>query len=152
MAYIALDDVLMVGSSSSSGIGSVVSSADRVRRVALAKARRETARREVDLARCNEELEEAELEEVRASSLAGSIGRLADVASEVGNSARARPGWSAGQAATPLQLESVQELATHLFTQDVLESSGLHAKAGSNAQGPSILFQQRRMFNWVTRV
>ena len=98
MAHIAEYDVPMLRSSSSSGIESIVPSAARVRRVALAKARRVTARRELDLAKAEQSSAESELEEARAASVAGTIGRLADVASEGGNSARVRPRSSAERA------------------------------------------------------
>jgi hypothetical protein len=82
--------------------------------------------------------EEAELEEFRFTSLAGTIG---SVASEGGSSARVRPRSSAEQAVPLLQLKRVQEPATRLFTRETQESSSLPAKAGSNVHGPSNLFQ-----------
>ena len=120
----------MVRSSSSSGIGSVVSSVERGRRLALGKARRDIARRELELAQADEDVAEGQLEEALANSAAGSVGRVAALDNEGGNSARARPRSSAGAAAPPLQLERVQERATRLLTQETQEEpEGLPAKA-----------------------
>ena len=73
-------EIEMVRSSSSSGIGSTTSSVERVRRLALVKA--------------DEDVAEVELQEALAASVAGSVVRVADLESEGGNSARARPGSS----------------------------------------------------------
>ena len=77
-------DVEMVRSSSSSGIGSTTSSVERVRRLALVKARRETIRQQLALAKADEEVAEEELQEALAASAAGSVGRMADLESEGG--------------------------------------------------------------------
>ena len=81
---------------------SILSSAERGRRTA--KAKRETARRQLELAEADEEVAASELEEARATSMPGSIARLADVEGECGTSARTRPASSAELAAPPLQL------------------------------------------------
>ena len=74
---------ITVRSSTSSGGTSVISSAERNRRTGLTRARRETARRQLALAIADEQLAEAELEEVaRAASTPGFIARLEDVASD----------------------------------------------------------------------
>ena len=85
----------VIRSSSSSGIQSAASLAERSRRLALARAKRETARRQLELAQASEEVAEGELDEVLAHYDAGSVGRLADLESEGGNS-------------PPLQLQDVQ--------------------------------------------
>ena len=80
MANIVEHDALMTVHSSESSVGSsILSSAERGRRTAFAKAKRETARRELELARADEEVAANELEEARAASTSGSIARLADV-------------------------------------------------------------------------
>ena len=71
-------DVEMVRSSSSSGIGSVASSAERVRRLALVKARRETIRQQLALAKADEGVAVEELRGANSASIAGSVGRVAD--------------------------------------------------------------------------
>ena len=77
---------------------SATSSQERNRRVALAKARQQTtkleveiaeeqARRQRTLARADEALAEEELDLALAGSRAGSVGRLSDVQSIEGNPA-----------------------------------------------------------------
>ncbi len=61
-----------------------VSAEERERRVALERLRRERTRRSVELAKAEEEVSESELEEARAASIAGSIGKLTDLESEGG--------------------------------------------------------------------
>ena len=101
---------IVVRSSTISDGASVISSAERDRRTALTRARRETARRQLALALADEQLAEAELEEVaRPASTLGSIARLEDVASDGVVSARAaRPRRNAELAVPPLLLEGLQ--------------------------------------------
>ena len=74
---------ITVRSSTSSGGTSVVSSAEHNRRLALTRARRDTARRQLALALADEQVAGAELEEIaRPASTPGSIARLEDVASD----------------------------------------------------------------------
>ena len=54
--------VEVVRSSSSSGAQSIASSAERARRLALARTKQETARRNLELAQASQELAEGELE------------------------------------------------------------------------------------------
>ena len=84
------DTPTVLVSSSDSGVGSTTTSIEKVRRLALVKARRETIRQELALAKADEEVAEEELRETISASAAGSVARLADVESEGGNSARAR--------------------------------------------------------------
>ena len=76
----------------------------------LTRARRETARRQLALALADEQVAEAELEEVaRAASTPGSIARLDDVASDdVVSERAARPRSSAELAVPTLLLEGLQ--------------------------------------------
>ncbi len=110
MANIVERDIVMTVHSSGSSVGSsILSSAERGRRTAFVKAKRETARRELELARADEEVAASELEEARAASMPGSIARLADVGSEGGASARARPTSNAELAVPPILLDKLQE-------------------------------------------
>ncbi len=79
-------------------VRSVASSVERGRRLAFAKARRERTRKEMELANADVYVAEGELEEALAGSVAGSVGRVADLDSEGGNSARVRPRSSAERA------------------------------------------------------
>ena len=67
---------IAVRSSTSSDGTSVISSAERNRRTAVTRAKRETARRHLALAIADEPVAEAELDEARAASASGSIARL----------------------------------------------------------------------------
>ncbi len=97
--------IQMVNSSSSSDLRSVAASSERRCRLEVARAKQETARRHVDLANKNQQVAEGELEEALATSVAGSVGRLADLESNSGHSARGRPRSDAGAAAQPLQIQ-----------------------------------------------
>ena len=103
------DAPMILNSSSSSGIGSTTSSIERIRRLALVKARRETIRQQLALAKADEEVAEEELQEAISASVAGSVGRVADLESEGGNSARARPRSSYEIVIPPLPLVGIQE-------------------------------------------
>ena len=62
MANLVEHDTLMTVHSSESSVGSsILSSGERGRRTALAKARRETARRELELVKADEEVAETSL-------------------------------------------------------------------------------------------
>ncbi len=99
----------MVNSSSSSDLRSVAASSERRCRLGLARAKQETARRHVELANANPHVAEGELEEALASSAAGSVGRLADLERNSGQSARGRPRSDAGAAAQPLQIRILRQ-------------------------------------------
>ena len=101
--------IQMVNSSSSSDLRSVAASSERRCRLGLARAKQETARRQVELAHANQQVAEGELEEALATSIAGSVGRMADLESNSGNSARGRPRSDAGAAAPPLQLQILRQ-------------------------------------------
>jgi NADPH-dependent ferric siderophore reductase len=68
--------------SSGSDILSIASSQERNQRVALAKARQQTARLRLELAVADEDVVQTEMDHARAGSQAGSVGRLTDVRSE----------------------------------------------------------------------
>ncbi len=104
LATLPATRVDMADSSSSSDLRSVAASSERHRRLVLARAKQETARRQVELAQANQQVAEGELEEALATSIAGSVGRMADLESNSGNSARGRPRSDAGAAAQSLQL------------------------------------------------
>ena len=101
--------IQMVNSSSSSDLRSVASSSERRCRLGLARAKQETARRHVELANANQQVAGGELEEALANSVAGSVGRLADLESNSGQSARGRPRSDAGAAAQPLQIHVLRQ-------------------------------------------
>ena len=101
--------VNMVNSSSSSDLRSAAASSERRGRLGLARAKQETARRQVELAQANQQVAEGELEEALATSIAGSVGRIADLERSSGNSARGRPRSDAGAAAPPLQLQLLRQ-------------------------------------------
>ena len=92
----------------------------------------ETARRNFELAQASQELAEGELEEVLATpSVAGSIGRIADVESNGGNAARARHRSDAELAIPQLQLQHLQEGNLVIpARQPQVEAPGSLAKAG----------------------
>ena len=94
----------VVHSTSSSELQSIASSQERDRRVALAKARRDTTKAklalgqiQVDLAEADQELAESEFDAHRSHSRAGSTGRLADVEIDGGNSTHSRQRSRVGQ-------------------------------------------------------
>ena len=132
---------ISVRSSTSSGGTSIVSSAERNRRTALTRARREAARLQLALV-ADEQVAEAELEEARPASASGSLARLEDVASDGGASARAaRPRSNAELAIPPLLLGSLQEHQQPAPRCQDGERSP--ANAGSGGQGTTnILIQQ----------
>ncbi len=101
--------IQMVNSSSSSDLRSVAASSGRRCRLVVARAKQEAARRHVDLANANQLVAEGELEEALATSVAGSVGRLADLGSNSGQSARGRPRSDAGAAAQPLQIQILRQ-------------------------------------------
>ena len=118
---------------------SIISSTTRGQRLVLGRVRQQSAKPEAELANANQEVAEAELEEAQTRSQACSIGRLADVQSEGGNSANARPKLSVELVVLPLMLERVPESAPPQETQGGNSSP---AEAGSEAQGPTYLLQQ----------
>ena len=138
------DNAMVVQDTSSSELLSIDSSRERDRRVALAKARRDTTRAkfalaqmQVELAEADQEVAESELDLHRAPSRASSIGRLADVQSDGGNSTHSRQRSSAGQSYPLTTLDRVPERApTH-----PQEADSLPAKAGSETQGNTYLLQ-----------
>ncbi len=79
----------------------MTSSTERQRRAQLAKAQLELAEARVTMA-------QAELD-LATGSQAGSVGRLADVRSEGGQSARGRPRSSADQAGPLIRLDDSEE-------------------------------------------
>ena len=74
----------MVNSSSSSDVRSVAASSEGRCRLGLARAKQETARGHVELTHANQQVAEGELEEALATSIAGSVGRVADLESNSG--------------------------------------------------------------------
>ena len=68
---------LTVRCSKSFAGSSVLSSAERGRRTALARARREVVRQQLALARADEEVAAGEFQEARGASTSGSVARLA---------------------------------------------------------------------------
>ena len=130
-------------STSSGGANSVVSSAERNRRVAFTSARRETARLQLALAVTDEQLAADEMEEALAASTSGSQAILDDVASNGGESARAaRPRSNAELAVPPLLLGSLQEHQQQ-HAPRYQEGERSPANAGSVGQGTTnILIQQ----------
>ena len=126
---------ITVRSSTSSGGTSVISSAEHNRRTALTRARRETARRQLALALADEQLAEAELEEVaRAASTPGSIARLEDVASDDVVSERAAQPRSNAELAVPTPLlEGLQ--GPHRPAPRYQDGESSPANAGSGEQG-----------------
>ena len=104
-----------VNVSSGSEILSVTSSTERLRRAQLARAQLELAEARVKVA-------QAELD-LASGSQAGSVGRLTDVRSEGGNSARARPRSSADLAAPLIQLEESEERVPETGTLPTLQES-----------------------------
>ena len=133
---------ITIHSSTSSDGTIVISSAERNLRTAVARAKRETARRHLALAIADEQVAEAELDEARAASLSGSIARLEDVASNSGESVRAaRPRSGAELAIPQIMLGSLQEHQQPAPRQQDGERSPAHA--GSGGQGTTnILIQQ----------
>ena len=134
---------ITVRSSTSSGGTSVVSSAERNRRKALERARRETARRQLALALADEQVAEAELEEIaRPASTPGSTGRLEDVASDdVVSEGAARLRSSAELAVPTLLLDGLQ--GPHQPAPRCQGGERSPANAGSGGQGTTnILIQQ----------
>ena len=133
---------ITVRSSTSSGGTSLISSAERNRRTALTRARRETARRQLALAIVDEQVAEAELEEARTASASGSLARLEDVASGgVASSRAARPRSNAELASPRLLLGSLQEHQQPALRYQDGERSP--ANAGCGGQGTTnILIQQ----------
>ena len=144
MRMVAEHEVPMsVRRSTSSGGTSIVSSAERNRRTALTRARRETARRHLALALADEQLAEAELEEIaRPASTPGSIARLEDVASDDVVSERAARLRSNAELAVPtLLLEGLQ--GPHQPAPRYQDGESSPANAGSGGQGTTnILIQQ----------
>ena len=104
LATVSQTRINMISSSSSSDLRSVAASSERRCRLGLARAKQEMARRHVDLAHASQQVADGELEEALATSVAGSVGRMADLESNSGNSARGRPRSDAGAAAQSLQL------------------------------------------------
>ena len=96
-----LHNANQVNISSGSEIMSVTSSTERLRRAQLAKATRELAEARVEEAQTQLDLV--------AGNQTGSDARLADVTSEGGNSARARPRFCTALAAPLIQLEEELE-------------------------------------------
>ena len=87
------------------------------------------ARLRRELAQADEALAQSELDQALAGSTTGSVGRLADVVSEEGNSVGARP-RSSHEVATPLiNLEETAE-----ETQEPMTTGAL-AKAGTQPIG-----------------
>ncbi len=109
VATITPTRVNLVHSSSSSDLRSVAASSERRCRLGLARAKQETARGQVELAQANQQVAESELEEALATSITGSVGRIADLESSSGNSARVRPRSDAGAAAPQRQLQNLQQ-------------------------------------------
>ncbi len=125
---------ITIRSSTSSDRASVISSAERHRRTAVTRAKRENARRHLALAIAGVQVAEAELDEARAASAFGSIARLEDVAGNSGESVRAaRPKSSAELAVPQLTLKSLQERQQPAPRQQDGERSPAHA--GSGGQG-----------------
>ena len=127
------DSAMVVQSTSSSELQSIASSRERDRRVALAKARRETikARNALALAEADQEVAESELDLYRAPSRANSIRRLADVQSDGRHSTHSRQRSCVDQSLPPTTLERVPETApTH-----PQEADSLPAKAGRETRG-----------------
>ncbi len=133
---------ITIRSSTSSDGTTVISSAERNRRTAVSRAKRETARRHLALAIADEQVAEAELDEARVASAPGSIARLEDVASNSGESFRAaRPKSSAELAIPQLMLGSLQEHQQPAPRQQDGERSPAHAESGGQGT-TNILIQQ----------
>ena len=132
---------ITIRSSASSDGTTVISSAERNRRTAVTRAKRETARRHLALAIADEQVAVAELDEARAAFASGSIARFENVASNSGESVRAaRPRSSAELAIPQLLLGRLQEQQPTPRQQDGERSP---AHAGSGGQGATnILIQQ----------
>ena len=127
-------------SSSSSGVQSVASSAEKSRRLALARAKRETARRHLKRAQASEEVADGELDEVLANAVAGNlIGRVADFDGDDGNIPLPQiHDVQEGEPWQPLQLPDVQggELCLPAHLQQV-EAFGSPAKARGQEVPPA---------------